>query len=148
MSEDSECKFKRHPYAASFGGTALGPLAEAPEIRISSRRFAARDYGDDGSETESAVIVGAAAELKVKTVDAAAALALISDFSVGDDVLDETRGNELVFAPPEGSGERTLTFPRAFLLPELEYAPNSGGHHAALAFTARPDSSGVLFTFD
>ena len=142
-------KFKRHPYSVSFGGTGLGPLTEEPAIRISRPRFAARSYGDDGSETESAVITKSEATLTVRLADAEAALALVSGFAVGDDVLAPSRGGALVFAPPEGSGERTLTFPNAFPLPDLDHAKDGSGYHSAkLSFIARPDASGVLFTFN
>ena len=141
-------KFKRHPYDVSFGGTALGPLTAEPAIKIVGRRFEGRNYEDGGAEAETAVIVAAEAELKVSAADAAAALGLIATFSVGDDVLAESRSGRLVFSPPEDSGERTLVFPRAFLLPDLEYAPKPENHSAVLNFVARPDSSGVLFTFD
>lgn len=141
-------KFKRHPYNAAFRGAELGPLIRPPEIRIESRRHEARNYGDDGSDAESAVIAASGATLTVNTADAAAALALISEFSVGDDVLAKSRSGQLVFSPPEDSGERVLTFPNAFLLPDLEYAPNASGHSARLTFVARPDASGALFTFN
>lgn len=141
-------KFKRHPYFASFGGTALGPLTAEPEIRIGDTLHEVRDYGPDGSDTEAIRIVAGAAELKLRTADIATALELAAAFAVGDDVLAPERGARLVLAPPENSGERTLVFPRAFLLPQLEYAPKQDNHFAVLDFIARPDDSGVLFTFD
>ena len=147
-SSDLE-KFKRHPYSVSFGGVGLGPLTDEPAISISRKRLAARNYGDDGSEKDSEVITKSEATLTVRTADVEAALALVSGFSVGDDVLDAARGGALAFVPPEGSGERTLTFPNAFPLPDLDYVKNNSGYHSAkLSFIARPDASGLLFTFN
>ena len=149
MNEFNErSKFKRHPYSVSFDGTALGPLTAEPEIKIADTLDEVRDYGPDGSDKETIRIVAAAAELKLRIADIATALELAAAFTVGDDVLAPERGARLVLSPPENSGERTLVFPRAFLLPHLEYAPKLDNHFAVLDFTARPDDSGVLFTFD
>ena len=143
-------KLKRHDYRVSFDGSDLGPLVGDPGIAIHCHRFERRAYdpatgGDVG--TEHATIVDATATVTVSTGDISGALALLAGFAVGDDVLAPARSHALVFTPPAGSGEKALTFPNACLLPELEYLPKSRNHAAKLAFLARPNASGTLFTF-
>ena len=146
MSEDLE-KLKRHPYRVSFGDRDLGILAEIPEIRITHRCRDWRIYDRGGGDEAASEIVDTAAAVTVCCCDIATALELVSAFSVGDDVLDESRARELVLAPPAGSGEKTLRFPRAVLLPELEYSPRRDDHRTKITFRARPDGNGTLFTF-
>ena len=143
-------KLKRHDYRVSFDGSDLGPLVGEPGIAIRCKRFENRAFdpatsGDVG--TEHATIVDATATVTVSTGDISGALALLAGFAVGDDVLAAAKCHALVFAPPAGSGEKALTFPNACLLPELEYLPKSRNHAAKLAFLARPNASGTLFTF-
>ena len=143
-------KLKRHDYRVSFDGNDLGPLLGGPGVAIRCRCFENRSFdpetsGDPGSE--HATIVDATATVSVTTGDISGALALLAGFAVGDDVLATARCRALVFAPPAGSGEKVLTFPNACLLPELEYSPKAGNHAAKLAFRARPNASGTLFSF-
>ena len=146
MQEDRSV-LKVHPYRVSFGGRSLGILAEIPEIRIMHRRRDWRVCDREGGDEAASEIVDSAAEVAVTSCDVATALELVSAFATGDDVLASERAAELVLSPPEGSGEKTLTFPRAALLPELEYSPRRDRHRANLAFRARPDDNGRLFTF-
>lgn len=139
--------FKRHPYRVSFGGRDLGILAEIPAIRVTRRCREMLLYDEAGAEEEAAEIVDARATVTVTSCDVATALELAAEFAVGDNVLAEARCDELTLAPPEDSGERTLRFPRAALLPDLEYEPSAENHRARLTFRARPDGSGVLFSF-
>ena len=138
---------KLHPYHVSFGGTDLGILAEIPEIRISHRCRDWRVCDRDGGDTPASEIVESSAAVTVASCDIATALELVAVFAVGDDVLDPAFSRELVLSPPEGSGEKTLRFPRAALLPELEYSPRRDNPRAKLTFRARPDDHGTLFTF-
>ena len=143
-------KLKRHNYSVSFDGRGLGPLVGEPEISIVCRRFEDRSFdpataGDPGAGR--AVIVEAAAEVTIRTGDIGAALELLAGFSVGDDVYAPSRHHALVLAPPPGSGEKTLAFAAACLLPELSYSPKAENHSAKLVFRARPDGTGALFTF-
>ena len=140
--------FKRHPYRVSFGGRDLGILAEIPEIKVSRRCREMFLYDETGAEEEAAEIVDARATVTVTSCDIATALELTAEFAVGDNVLADERCGELALTPPEESGERTLTFPRAALLPDLEYVPSAENHRAKLTFRARPDDSGTLFSFD
>ena len=146
MSEDLS-KLKRHPYRVSFGGRDLGILAEIPEIRISHRCRDWRLYDRDGGDEAASEVVETGATVTVASCDIATALELISSFAVGDDVLAPNKARALVLAPPEASGEKTLSFPTAALLPELEYLPRRDDHRAKLTFRARPDGNGTLFTF-
>ena len=143
-------KFKRHRYQVSFDDRDLGPLVGEPEISIVCKRFEERSFdpavtGDPGAARE--VIVDAVASVTVRIGDIAGALALLAEFSVGDDILAAAKCHALVLAPPENSGERTLAFANACLLPELEYSPKTENHSARLVFRARPNASGALFTF-
>lgn len=146
MSEDLS-KLKRHPYRVAFGSRDLGLLAELPAISITHRRRDWRLYDLDGGDEAASEIVETSALVTVASCDIAAALELVSSFAIGDDILAATRSRELVLSPPEQSGEKTLTFPRAVLLPELEYTPKSDNHRAKLTFRAIPDDRGTLFTF-
>lgn len=146
MPEDLE-KIKLHPYRVSFGERDLGILAEIPEIRIEHRRRDWRLYDREGGDEAASEIVDAAAEITVSCCDIATALELISGFAVGDDVLDAANFRELALAPPAGSGEKTLRFARAVLLPDLEYSPRRDNHRAKMTFRALPDAVGRLFTF-
>ena len=146
MSEDLG-KLKRHPYRVSFGGRDLGLLSGIPEIRIAHRRRDWRLYDREGGDEAASEIVETSAAVTVSCCDIATALELVAAFSVGDDVLDASRTRELRLSPPTASGEKTLSFPRAALLPELEYSPHRDNHLAKLAFLARPDGGGTLFTF-
>ena len=143
-------KFKRHDYRVSFNGSDLGPLLGEPEIAIHCRRFENRSFDPATScdvGTDRATIVDATATVTVTTGDISGALALLAGFAVGDDVLAPAKCHALVFTPPAGSGEKVLTFPNACLLPELKYFPKAQNHAAKLAFQARPNVSGTLFTF-
>ena len=146
MSEDLE-KIKLHPYRVSFGDRDLGILAEIPEIRIAYRRHDWRLYDREGGDEAASEIVDAAASVTVSCCDLATALELVSAFELGDDVFDANRFRELALAPPAGSGEKTLRFPRAALLPDLEYSPRRDNHRAKMTFRAFPDGNGTLFTF-
>ena len=146
MSEDLS-KLKRHPYRVSFGSRDLGVLAEIPEIRIAHRCRDWRLYDDAGGDEAASEVVETNALVTVASCDVATALELVSAFAVGDDVLSPAKARALVLTPPEGSGEKTLSFPNAALLPELEYLPRRDNHRAKLTFRARPDDNGTLFTF-
>ena len=139
---------KVHPYRVSFGGRNLGILAEIPEIRIEHRCRELHLYDGEGGDDEAAEIMDTRATVAVNSCDIATALDLISSFAAGDDVLENTRCQALVLAPPTDCDEKTLCFPRATLLPQLEYSPRADNHRAKLFFRARPDSSGTLFTFE
>jgi len=139
---------KIHPYRVSFGGRELGILAMIPEIKMEHRCRDLWLYDPDGGNgNESAEILDARAMITVCSCDVITALELLADFSPGDDVLAETRCRPLVLAPPEGSGEKTLRFPRAVLLPKMDYSPRLDRHRVTLTFRARPDRGGTLFTF-
>lgn len=143
-------KLKRHRYSISFDGRDLGPLIGEPEIVIRCKRLENRSFdpsasGDAG--TGHATVTDALATVTVATGNIGGALELLADFSVGDDILAAARRHALVFIPPQGIGEKFLTFGNAWLLPELEYAPKAENHAATLHFQARPDASGTLFTF-
>jgi hypothetical protein len=146
MTEDGTI-FKRYPYRVSFNGCDLGILAGMPAIRVSRRCREMRLYDDAGGDEEAAEIVDARATVEVTSCDIATALGLVAAFSVGDNVLADERCGELVLAPPAESGGGTLCFPRAALLPDLEYEPRSDNHRAKLTFRARPDENGTLFSF-
>ena len=146
MSEDLS-KLKRHPYRVSFGSRDLGILAEIPEIRIAHRCRDWRLYDDAGGDEAASEVVETNATVTVASCDIATALELVSAFAVGDDVLAAGKAHALVLMPPEQSGEKTLCFPNAVLLPELEYQPRRDNHRAKLTFRARPDDHGTLFTF-
>ena len=146
MSEDLS-KLKRHPYRVAFGSRDLGILAELPAIRITHRRMDWRLYDRAGGDEAASEVVDTSAEITVASCDIAAALELVAAFAVGDDVLAAGRARDLVLSPPEQSGEKTLRFPRAVLLPELEYAPGPNNHRAKITFRALPDDNGTLFTF-
>ena len=146
MSEDLN-KLKRHPYRVSFGGRDLGILAEIPEIRITHRCRDGRLYDDAGGDEAASEVIETSAFVTVASCDVATALELVSAFAVGDDVLAPDRARALVLSPPEASGEKTLRFANAALLPELEYLPRRDNHRAKLTFRARPDDNGTLFTF-
>ena len=146
MPEDLSV-LKLHPYRVSFGGVSLGILAGIPEIRIAHRCRDWRRCDRGGGDEAASEIVESGAVVTVVCCDIATALELVSSFATGDDVLAAERARELVLSPPERSGEKTLRFPRAALLPELEYSPRRDNHRAKLTFRARPDDNGTLFTF-
>jgi len=146
MPDDLD-KLKRHPYRVSFGGRDLGLLSGIPEIRITHRCHDCRLYDGFGGDEAASEIVETSASVTICSCDIATALELVAAFSVGDDVLDSGRTRELRLTPPEASGEKTLSFPRTVLLPELEYSPRQDNHLAKITFRARPDDNGTLFTF-
>ena len=146
MSERLET-LKRHPYGVSYGGRDLGILSEIPEIRIAHRRRDYRRYDRDGGDEAVSEIVEVTAKIAVGCCDIATALELAAAFAVGDDVIAPERARELVLAPPAGSGEKSLRFPRAVLLPELDYSPRPDNHRAKLTFMALPDADGTLYVF-
>ena len=131
----------------SFGSRDLGILAEIPEIRIAHRCRDWRLYDDDGGDEAASEVVETSARIAFSCCDIATALELVSAFAVGDDVLAPGKAHALVLSPPPESGEKTLRFPNAALLPELEYLPRRDNHRAKLTFRARPDDNGTLFTF-
>ncbi len=148
MTERTEMQsVKRHPYSVNFGETDLGPLSGTPGIRVESVRHEGRVYDRSRKETPVAVIVEETATITLGTYNIATALELIASFSPGDDALAAERCRRLVFTPVSGSSEKSLIFPRACLLPELEYAPGAGNHEAVLTFRALPDAEGRLLIF-
>ncbi|MBQ6352160.1 MAG: hypothetical protein IJJ28_02695 [Lentisphaeria bacterium] len=144
---DNTSTLKIHCYRVSFGGRDLGILAEIPAIRVEHRCRELRLYDRDGSGEDTAEIMDSRAEITICSCDVATALELLAAFAPGDDVLAESRCRALVFSPPAGVPEKTLRFPRASLLPRLEYSPRFDNHRATLTFRARPDRGGTLFTF-
>lgn len=140
---------KRHSYVASFGETVIAPLASAPRIETRRKTVESTIYENGGSEAVASHLVQDGATITLETKDVATALELLSDFTLGEDIMADSRRKSLVFTPI-AEGEKTLIFPAAYLQPDASYVPCMGQDHVAkLVFTAITDSdSGKLFTFN
>ena len=139
---------KRHSYVASFGSTVIAPLAAAPRIETARKTVESIIYENGGSEAVASHLVQDCATITLETKDITTALELLGDFSVGEDIMAESRKSTLTFTPLAES-EKTLIFPCVYLQPEASYVPSMGQDHVAkLVFKAFPDStSKKLFTF-
>ncbi|MBR2373132.1 MAG: hypothetical protein IKA87_02765 [Lentisphaeria bacterium] len=139
---------KRHSYVATFGTAVIAPLAEAPKIETDRKIVESTIYENGGHEAVASHLVRDCAVITLKTKDISTALELMSNFSLGDDIMSESKKQALTFTPL-AEGEKTLIFPAAYLQPEASYVPSMGEDHVAtLVFKAFADNeSGKLFTF-
>lgn len=140
---------KRHAYVASFGETVIAPLASAPRIETNRKIVESTIYENGGSEAVASHLVQDCATVTLETKDITTALALLSDFSLGEDIMAPERKKTLTFTPI-AEGEKTLIFPAAYLQPDASYIPSMGQDHVAkLVFKAFADSeNSKLFTFE
>ena len=138
---------KRHAFLLSYGKTALGPLASAPEIESDTRTYDCLLY-QNGKAAAASFLEKNDIRITVAVKDADCALLLLRRFRPWMDLLAVTAGTTLTFAPAVAAGiqEKTLTFPHAVLLPEWRFAPEHGADHAVqLAFRCAADADGNLF---
>lgn len=148
MSDYDLNSIKRHSFITRFGTTVIGPLIEEPEFEFERSVEEATIYENGGDEPVAAYIKKNNAEIILATKDVYTALELLGQFSTGDDIMAPARLHPLTFTP-QVEGEKTLTFPCAFLNPEGSYVPGMGEDHIArLIFKAIPDPrTGKLFLF-
>ena len=138
---------KRHAFLLSYGKTALGPLASAPEVDSDTRTYDCLLY-QNGKAAAACFLEKNDIRITVAVKDADCALLLLRRFRPWMDLLAVTAGTALTFAPAvaEGIQEKTLTFPHAVLLPEWRFAPEHGTDHAVqLVFRCVADADGNLF---
>ena len=148
MSDHKLDAIKRHSFVVRFGGVIIAPLADEPVFSFERTTEESRIYENGGEEPVAAFIQKNSAEVTLDTKDVYTALELLQNFSTGDDIMAPSRLHPLTFTP-QTEGEKTLTFPCAFLKPESSYVPGMGEDHIArLVFKAIPDPvTGKLFTF-
>lgn len=140
---------KRHAFLLSYGQTALGPLAAAPEMESDARVYDCLLY-QDGRAAASSFLEKNEVRVTVVLKDADNALLMLQRFRPWMDLLDVTAGAALKFSPVAGEGvsAKTLIFPHAVLLPEWRFVPEAGVDHAVrLAFRCVADADGRLFTW-
>ena len=148
MSDYDLNSIKRHSFTARFGSTIIAPLADEPEFEFERSVEESTIYENGGEEPVAAFIHKNMAVITLDTKDVYTALELLGQFSTGDDIMAPARLHPLTFTP-QVEGEKTLTFPCAFLNPEGSYVPGMGEDHIArLIFKAIPDpGTGKLFLF-
>ena len=140
---------KRHAFLLSYGKTALGPLASAPEMESDIRTCDCLLYRD-GKAAAASFLEKNEVRVTVVLKDADNALLMLRRFRPWMDLLEVTAGGALTFTPATADGvqAKTLTFPHAVLLPEWRFAPESGVDHAVrLVFRCVADADGNLFTW-
>ncbi len=135
---------KHHAYLVSYGNLLLGPLAGDLQILFPGESETCLLY-ENGQCVPAEYFSRTEARITLVTRNTSAALTLEAAR------LAESQASpaSLVFAPIAATQEKTLTFPRAVLLPGLEFLPSGiTGHTAQLRFrcTVQP-ATGVLFTF-
>ena len=138
---------KRHAFLLSYGKTALGPLASAPEMESDTRTCDCLLY-QDGKAAAASFLEKNEVRVTVVLKDADNALLLLQRFRPWMDLLDVTAGNALTFSPAASAGvpAKTLTFPHAILLPEWRFAPEAGVDHAVqMRFRCVADADSSLF---
>ena len=146
-----ESVLRRGACTAFYNRIMLSPLAGAPEIAATGERLTSR-LRDGGENAGKEVCFYTAAEAKItlrsRSIDAA--LALLADFTVGEDLCAAARRHPLIFSPLDDDGPgRSLVFPAACLLPEFSYLPRAErDHEIKLVFLAFPDGAGRLFTLE
>lgn len=127
---------KRHTFIASFGDRVIAPLAAAPRIETQRKTVESVIYENGGAEAVAAHLVRDDAIITLETKDINTALELMSDFTLGENIMAPQRRKALSFTPL-AEGEKTLVFPAAYLLPEASYTPTMGNDHVAkLVFKA------------
>ncbi|MBO7327541.1 MAG: hypothetical protein J6W00_02060 [Lentisphaeria bacterium] len=148
MSDYDLNSIKRHSFTARFGSVIIAPLADEPEFEFERSVEESTIYENGGEEPVAAFIQKNMAVITLDTKDVYTALELLGQFSTGDDIMAPARLHPLTFTP-QVEGEKTLTFPCAFLNPEGSYVPGMGEDHIArLIFKAIPDpGTGKLFLF-
>ena len=139
---------KRHTYVASFGDTVIAPLASAPRIETNRKVVESTIYENGGVEAVAAHLVQDTATITLETKDVNTALELLSSFTLGEDILAESRMKALTFTPL-AEGEKSLVFSSAFLQPDASYIPSTGEDHVAkLVFKAyAKGENAALYTF-
>ena len=140
---------KRHAFLLSYGKTALGPLASAPEMESDTRTCDCLLY-QDGKAAAASFLEKNEVRVTVVLKDADNSLLMLRRFRPWMDLLEVTAGAALTFTPATADGvqAKTLTFPHAVLLPEWRFAPESGVDHAVrLVFRCVADADGNLFTW-
>ena len=139
---------KRHAYVASFGDTVIAPLASAPRIETNRKVVESTIYENGGVEAVAAHLVQDCATITLETKDISTALELLSEFTLGEDIMADDKKKTLTFTPV-AEGEKSLVFPAAYLQPDASYVPSMGQDHVAkLVFKAyATDENTALFTF-
>lgn len=127
---------KRHAFVAAFGDTVIAPLASAPRIETNRKVVESVIYENGGVEAVASHLVQDCATITLETKDVDTALTLLSDFSLGEDIMAEEKKKTLTFTPL-AEGEKTLVFSAAYLQPDASYVPSMGQDHLAkLVFKA------------
>ena len=141
---------KNHAYLAAFDGTLLGPLADAPEIESDNEVSGSFIYENGGKEEVGQTLLRRTARITIRTKNINTALELQKQAVLGSDIAAAENRKPLKFTPiTSNAAEKVLTFNAAVLLPDFSYDPGMGGDHiVTLTFTAYPDASGQLFTFE
>lgn len=139
---------KRHAYVASFGDTVIAPLASAPRIETNRKVVESTIYENGGVEAVAAHLVQDCATITLETKDISTALELLSEFTLGEDIMADDKKKTLTFTPV-AEGEKSLVFSAAYLQPDASYVPSMGQDHVAkLVFKAyATDENTALFTF-
>lgn len=150
MDDSFICRINQHHYQVSFGPELLGPLAGTPQIRLVSELQDSFVYDNHESLPVGRKLLCFTAEiiLAVKNIDDV--FGLLSKFTCGERIDQEEYCKKLAFIPLLEAGEHaaSLIFPRAYLMPELEFFPYfENDHSAKIRFRALPGTDGKLFTF-
>lgn len=131
---------KQHGFVASFGETVIAPLASAPRIESNRKTVDSLIYENGGVEAVASHLVQDSATITLETKDVLTALELLSDFTLGENIMAEKRKKPLTFTPL-AENEKTLLFPAAYLQADASYVPSMGKDHVArLVFKAFADS--------
>ena len=145
MVQGIESALRRWGCVVTYDRVPLSPLAGAPEISATGTRLDSR-LRDSGSAAGREIRFYTAAEARItlrsRSIDAA--LGLLAEFTVGEDLCAGSRRHPLVFTPADApAGSAVLVFPAACLLPDFTYLPYAGrDHEIKLAFLAFPDAAG------
>lgn len=143
-------KLKKFPYACAAGTNNFGPLSGPPQIEGDVELKDTTLYETEG-DVEASFLTKNNVKVTIKTRAVDVAMPLLAAFAKGDNVLATANSVALTLVPiTSASGEKTITFPNAFLQPGLSYAPgeNSEPSEVTLVYLCRPDAtSGKPFTY-
>jgi hypothetical protein len=138
-------KIKRYAVAAVFGTDDLGPSAEPPNMNVENTLYESV-IQEEGNAVEpiASIITAKSATITIQTKNVDLAMTLANSLDVGANVLDDTLAKALTLTPivEDGVTEKTITFTRAFFMPDMSYVPSAGEDHvASLTFKALPDKT-------
>lgn len=140
MIDSLVSKLQFYKYQVSFGSQILGPLNSPPKVEADTETKGTVLY-ETGVDPLAEILSKNNAKITLEVNDVDAAMTLLKTFKKGDNLLDSSKAQPLIFVPlTADETAKTLTFPNCYLQPGLatNFAEGDDPNYIPLNFTAKP----------